>query len=79
MRFHWIIHDHVIHELYCHLNEIILSLIINLIFLGRSNPGTCFVGSSIKFLLKISTSCQTAFQINIILLLLLLLYYRNNN
>jgi hypothetical protein len=21
-RFHWIIHDHVIHELYCHINMI---------------------------------------------------------
>jgi hypothetical protein len=25
-RFHWIIHDHVIHELYCHHNIIIISI-----------------------------------------------------
>jgi hypothetical protein len=39
-RFHWIIHDHVIHELYCHLNNV-CSLIIkishNLIMYNKTN------------------------------------------
>jgi hypothetical protein len=26
MRFHWIIHDHVIHELYCHNNKMVQKL-----------------------------------------------------